>query len=160
MGNKKITVKVEIPEGYNLEINGTDCKLVPKLPKTWEEFCAKYPIKDGACLISTNSFIVNGVAGSSRGCWSSQNILPNREIAEAVRALCQLLQLRDLYNGDWEPDWKNTHEKKYVIMVCCDKVEPFRTEAANKVLAFKSEELRDQFLENFRDLIEIAKPLI
>ena len=29
-----------------------------------------------------------------------------------------------------------------------------------KMLAFKTEELRDKFLENFRDLIETAKPLL
>ena len=29
-----------------------------------------------------------------------------------------------------------------------------------KVLVFKTRELRDEFLENFRDLIKIAKPLL
>lgn len=71
-----------------------------------------------------------------------------------------LIQLRDCYNGYWEPDWKNEYEKKYVIVICRGEAESFRFETSNKVLAFKTEELRDQFLENFRDLIEIAKPLI
>ena len=30
----------------------------------------------------------------------------------------------------------------------------------HRILAFKTEELRDKFLENFEDLIEIAKPLL
>lgn len=29
-----------------------------------------------------------------------------------------------------------------------------------RTLSFKTEELRDKFLENFKELIEIAKPLI
>jgi hypothetical protein len=31
---------------------------------------------------------------------------------------------------------------------------------SNSILAFKTKELRDQFLKNFSDLIEIAKPLL
>lgn len=162
MKNKTITVKVEIPVGYNLVINGTDCKLVPesksRLPKTWEEFCETHPVKNGEAYISADSSILMG--DGIRFVNAGRNYLPNKEIAEAFLALMQLIQLRDLYNGDWKPDWKNEHEKKYVILVCRDKVETYRTETANKVLAFKTEKLRDQFFNNFRYLIEIAKPLI
>ena len=39
-------------------------------------------------------------------------------------------------------------------------IEPDDGWACNRILAFKAEELRDKFLKNFQDLIEIAKPLL
>lgn len=64
------------------------------------------------------------------------------------------------YNQGWVPDWKDINEKKYTIYV-------FRSEIAKEAnsfsslspLFFKTAELRNHFLENFRDLIEKLKPL-
>ena len=162
--NKKIKVEVEIPEGYDLVINGTDCKLVPKskLPKTWEEFCEMNPIEDGECVILANSEIASlkyGYGCRRRDASTDRSLLPNKKTAEAFLALMQLIQLRNRYNGDWVPDWAND-TKKWVIVPCRDEVRAFCCESVNRVLVFKTENLRNQFLENFRDLIEIAKPLI
>lgn len=74
-------------------------------------------------------------------------------------ALCQLIQLRDCYNEDWHPDWADNNIK-YVIQCNVDVIAKNIKYGEQSVLAFKTREIRDEFLENFRNLIEVAKPLI
>ena len=72
----------------------------------------------------------------------------------------QLTQLKKCYNGDWEPDWDNLGEFKYVIMNKGNQLSTSCSISVNYVLSFRTEALRDHFLACFRDLIEIAKPLL
>ena len=50
--------------------------------------------------------------------------------------------------------------KKLCIEIFRGKIDKALHTIATRVLAFRSDVLRDKFLENFRDLIEIAKPLV
>ena len=85
-------------------------------------------------------------------------ILPDRATAEAVLALCQLIQLRNCYNGDWVPNWlSNTN--KYVIDCNSHEFTTTTYWTTPVLLYFETEELRDEFLRNFCDLIEKLKPL-
>ena len=87
-------------------------------------------------------------------------MLPDRATAEAVLALCQLIQLRNAYNGDWVPDWEDDEEDKYIIYSYKSRcVEGIYQNTAVSPLYFKTLELRDEFLRNFRPLIEKLKPL-
>lgn len=131
----------------------------PSLPKTWEEFCINTQIKEGECYLDTFSTIHPRNCGCNRNFEIDKNILPNKETAEAMLALCQLIQLRDCYNDGWKADWKN-NDNKYCIERANDDIVTSIRSIAGMILAFKTAELRDQFLENFRDLIKIAKPLI
>ena len=85
---------------------------------------------------------------------------PSQELANAAEALRRLLFLRDYYNEGWQPDWKNDDEYKYVILTENDKVERERNYSYRRVLAFKTSEIRDKFLEEQKELLEIAKPLL
>jgi len=85
---------------------------------------------------------------------------PNREEAEACLALAQLCQLRDRYNNGWKPNWEDYNETKYCIEFCQGRIETIDRVNCHKILTFKTEDLRDKFLENFKDLIETAKPLL
>lgn len=164
---KKIKVEVEIPEGYDLVINGTDCKLVPKLilPKTWEEFCETYPIQKGECFLTAYSNCYEVKSEHTRNKDTDKVCIPCIETAEVFIAMIQLIQLRNCYNGDWKPDWTKCTDK-YAICTCFNDtrgkviIDTGLTYHQPHVLAFKSKELCDQFFKNFRDLIEIAKPLI
>ncbi len=132
-----------------------------QLPKTWEEFCDTHPIKDDEYYIKQASKIKHyDKCGRGDRYPNSDKNVGTKETCEAVLALMQLIQLRDCYNDGWKPDWGNNWEEKHVIFrdgdyICKDRLTRFQC-----VLNFKTTELRDQFLENFRDLIEIAKPLI
>lgn len=130
-------------------------------PKTWEEFCEMYPIKKGETNITPQSGIYIFKSESTRreeNC--DRNVLPDLATAEAVLALCQLIQLRECYNQGWVPDWTERGETKHVIRFCGAEI--FTSICArycDSPLYFKTNELRDQFLGNFRGLIEKLKPL-
>ena len=139
----------------------SDGRIRMKLPKTWEEFCEVCPPKKREYYIDSTSSICTVFNGGimKRNPKVDKNQLPNRETAEAILALCQLIQLRDCYNDGWKPDWK-ANDAKYTIHVTNEEITTTPTWGTSMILAFKSEGLRDQFLKNFRDLIEIAKPLL
>ena len=86
-------------------------------------------------------------------------LLPNRRYAEAMLALCQLIQLRDCYNEGWQPNWENI-SIKYKIEFYSNEPVTRTGSSSHRILTFKTEKLRDKFLKNFKDLIEIAKPLL
>ena len=158
-------VTIEIPPGYELVQTGKGMWEQRKierdhLPKTWEEFCEMDPVKGRERYINDFSDILALTNKSTkREPFRDRNLLPNLETTQAVLALCQLIQLRNFYNGDWVPDWSNGADK-WVIAPCCDHVEIYPVTMSSRVLSFKTKEICGQFLENFRDLIEIAKPLI
>ena len=129
-----------------------------ELPKTWKEFCDNNPVKNGEYFIDDGSEILKADFG--RRCYTiDANLLPSREYAEAMLALCKLIQLRDYYNDGWKPDWNNG-ETKYNIYTRCNKLEVGTVGNVSFVLVFKTQELRDTFLYNFKDLIEQAKLLL
>lgn len=83
----------------------------------------------------------------------------NKEYEEAFDALNSLILLRELYNDGWQPNWNDDSDKFCII--------PFKgdftatTYSFNfRVLHFKTKEIREKFLEEQRELLEIAKPLL
>lgn len=87
------------------------------------------------------------------------NFIKDKEIAEAYAVLPQLIRLRDEYNEGWKPDWEIEYVK-YYIKVYKNKWHLDYHSSAHCLLAFKTEETRDRFFEDHRDLIEIAKPFL
>lgn len=87
------------------------------------------------------------------------NFIKDKEIAEAYAVLPQLIRLRDEYNEGWKPDWEIEYVK-YYIRVYKNKWHLDYHSSAHCLLAFKTEETRDRFFEDHRDLIEIAKPFL
>lgn len=81
---------------------------------------------------------------------------------KAMRALGKLLLCRNAWwkQLGWKPDWNDQNQKKYCIGLIKGKVESTTNEGSNRILAFPSEEVRYQFLDSFRDLIEEAKELL
>lgn len=161
-------IKINCPEGYTIDKENStfECiKFKPiekELPKTWEGFCKTHPRKVGEGYIKGNSTccVINTTVGCTRSTVEDRNILPSKELAEAMLALCQLIQLRDCYNDGWVPDWTDELTAKYCISIQSGEPKLNMNFTYQKILAFKTKELHDQFLENFRDLIEIAKPLL
>ena len=158
-----MTQTIEIPEGFELKkISDIEYKIVKKekfLPKTWEEFCKLNPVKETEQFITVTSKIYCPGGFRERYKDTDKNLLPSEEKAEAVLALCQLIQLRDYYNDGWKPDWENPSKEKYTIYYNTDYFDKCTNYIRARVLAFKSPELRDAFFDNFKDLIEKLKPL-
>ena len=155
MGTKEII----IPQGWEIdEVRGNKIILMEskkELPKTWKE-CYEQ-LGEGE-YIDEESKIRNYITqyGASK---NTENILP-AGLGKPMLALMKLLVCREVYRQGWKPNWKDDKEIKY----CIERVENYITketyELTAKVLSFQSAEIRDEFLENFRDLIEEAKELI
>lgn len=149
--------EIVLPKGWEVDKieNG---KIILKetkkeLPKTWEG-CCDYLIEGEH--ITDNSSV-------SRICTSAvsddeQNVLPIG-LGKPMLALCQLLVCREIYRQGWKPDW-NDDSSKYCIIPVRGEVSTSVTEHMNRVLSFQSSEVRDEFLKNFKDLIEEAKEMI
>ena len=168
--NQKIMekeTKITAPEGCEIEkvelVDGaavvTFREKERKLPRSWEEFCEMFSDTEGEFLISDYSDICEYTTLEMRDFEYDKNLLPDRATAEAVLALCQLIQLRNCYNGDWVPDWTIPEAKFMISFNDAGGVIIFPGSHLSDLLYFKSQELCDEFLRNFRDLIEKLKPL-
>ena len=60
----------------------------------------------------------------------------------------------------WEPDWNHINRKFYCIYNSKNNIVKNVIYSENKILAFPTEEMRDAFYENFKDLIEQCKELL
>lgn len=108
----------------------------PQYPKTYEE-CAE---------------LLDTFCGSIEG---HKGIL--------LSYLQQLLVCRDAYwkiAGNWQPDWTKANERKYCIVNTEGNITKWVQKTTSKILAFPTEEMRDAFYENFKDLIENVKELL
>ena len=150
---------VSLPKGYIFKdengniINATKIVLEKKkkqYPKTYEE-CAEVLCE---CAIMTHGY--------------------KRDL---LNALQKLLICRDAYwkiageemglDKPWEPDWKNSEERRYsIVNIEGDINLPEKTltkwilKVTNKILVFPTEEMRDAFMENFDPDIEFCKELL
>ena len=60
----------------------------------------------------------------------------------------------------WEPDWKDNYQKKWTINFYHYEINLTNGPNVHFVLAFPTEEMRDAFYNNFKELIEICKELL
>jgi hypothetical protein len=151
------TFKIEVPNGYEIDkVKSTFENIVFKevkkeLPKTWQELGE---IK--GYYVHNDSDILNADCNTAS---IHRNVFSTHEQAEASLALAQLSQLREVYRNGWKPDW-TVDKVKFCIGIVEDKIIETTYYQSSTFLSFQDEETRDLFLENFRDLIEQAKPLM
>jgi hypothetical protein len=140
------TFKIEVPNGYEIDKEKSTFENIVfkevknKLPKTWEE------------LGEIKGYYVHNDS-------EHRNVFSTHEQAEASLALAQLSQLREVYRNGWKPDW-TVDNVKFCIGIVEDKIIETTYYQSSTFLSFQDKETRDLFLENFRDLIKQAKPLM
>jgi translation initiation factor 2 beta subunit (eIF-2beta)/eIF-5 len=124
-----------------------------ELPKSWEELgeIDGYYVTSGCKVLSTCNFHRDE---------DDKNVFATKEQAEASIALAQLSQLMKVYNGDWVADWTDNAEGKHCVWFFKNEIATDCSYSLSSFLAFKDAKTRDLFLENFRDLILTAKPLL
>jgi len=123
-----------------------------ELPKSWEELkqIKGYYLNSGAGISSIGECNVGN---------TNKNIFPTKSLAEAALALSQLLQLREVYRDGWIPDYKD-YNIKYSIVSNQNNLKIDEATFYSRTFSFQSKEIAQQFLSNFEELLEIAKPLI
>ena len=135
----------------------TETELNP-LPRSWEEFCKKYPIKDKEAHIdSISSIVIQNGNATWRTSVRDRNICPSEKSAEAHLAMIQLEQLRDCWRQGWEPE---CHTTSYAIKRCNDEIHVIQAYSVSAFLSFPTQKMANDFLACFRDLIEKAGDLI
>ena len=154
--------KIEIPEGYEIDqekstfekivFKEINKELKKELPKTWEELTKVEGYYIGTCAG------VSDYQGATKEV--NKNVFATRKQAEASVALAQLSQLRDAYRQGWKPDWQNHRIKKYCIFVEDDNFRIDHWYTRQYFLSFETQAIAQEFLENFKDLIEKAQPLM
>ena len=124
-----------------------------ELPKTWEEFCERNKNIPVFKLTTGSSINTDFLTHSSM----DKNTCCSRQEAEAFLALMQLRQLRKAYVKDWEPDLTKAY---FGIVSSKHGINVSALCTVYRNLSFPKYELANQFLTNFKDLLEIAKPLL
>ena len=156
--NRSITYGNDVKSFYShahKEISAEDILSIEieYLPKTWGEFCEKYPIKNEEVILDAYSVIIPLVANRKRCPSTDKNILPDYSAAKAHLALMQLHQLRDCYRG-------NTLSMYWYSIIRRGESDLIVVQDNNRFLSFPTRELAEEFLSNFKDLIEEAGDLI
>ena len=158
MSEKQIII--EVPQGYEIDKEkSTFEKIVFK--KKEVEF--QHFLFDGAWIGLDSK--INTLPCNSKCTLShkgERNICISEDFAEAVLAMKRLgiLMASPTYNGDWVADWEDDMTDKYIIYFVDGEAEKARSKCRSHFLSFKTEGIRDRFLNNHRDLILEAKILL
>lgn len=160
MGTKEL--KIVSPEGYEIDKeNSTFEKIVFKKksdgkPRTWMEYCDTHPHTNEEYCISVNK-IFKSVCDNKRS-YNEFGYMPKREACAFV-AFMKLRQLRKAWIGDWKLDWNDNSTKYAICVYYCDIV-VWNTRTICFPLSFPTEEMANEFIECFKDLLEQAKILL
>jgi hypothetical protein len=158
--------KITLPDNFEIDkIENGVIYLKEKykiFPKTWEE-CVYYNLGNYEG-INDHSKIVNVQAVSFSPI--SHNIIP-KGLAKPILALSQLLVCRNAYwkiDNNWKPE-VHSSDKVYTIFATLGeniiKDYDFCSDYSDSyILSFRTAEIRDEFYNNFKDLIEQAKELL
>ncbi len=158
------TIEFNVPEGYVLDRKAsTRNKVVYKkekqevfLPNTWEEFC--HHAKPGPRHIITYEGEIRTGELEYLDSEADRNIMPSKEVAISVRALMQLLNLREVYKEADEPGLSDSY---YNIVIGRQSNNPYIVnEAEPSLFSFKNPKLAQRFYRNFRDLLKEAGDLV
>lgn len=91
--NNQLTI--DIPEGMEIDLENSDlAKGIVKFKKhdiTYNDILQACPTNFGGLRVRTHCM-------------------------DKILAISQLMNIAKYYNGDWEPDWSNSHEYKYSII--------------------------------------------
>ena len=132
-------------------------KKKPKYPTTYEECCKTLGIQPDNIIIANCS----GVYGTKY----------ENNLIDKFGALWELIICRDAYRKiyseqmglekPWEPNYISLVNNEYfTIHTFNNEITKSGTSHRNAILSFPTEELRDIFFENFKDIIENCKKLL
>lgn len=152
---------INIPEGYEIDKEqSTERQIVlrkieNKSARSWKEYCEKMKGKDSYFYNNAIRRIVDSQFGSEPVLSEFEDM----EDVETLEAFSKLLRLRKDWVGEWKPDWESD-ESKYTIINEGNLFVSSLNVAVSSPMSFPTEEMRDEFLATFKDLLEQAKSLL
>ena len=163
----KQTIEIEVPDGKKAICKDNKVVFEDKhsLPKDWEEYFTFHFPKTGKLpenhyvWANTEVFFDCPTNSDYISLLQTKNILTSDIAAKQHFALMQLHQLRDCYRQGWKPNW-NDSSYKYCIDNYRNCYTTHKYQSLKHFLAFQSKEIAEEFLNNFRELIEEAGDLI
>lgn len=109
------------------------------------------------CIISTYEGEITKGDSECLNPSLDRNVLPSEETAKAVRALIQLLNLREVYKEDDDPAYLCF----YNVTIDRKSGDPrVINEAYPSLFSFNRADLAYKFHKNFKDLLKEASPLL
>ena len=121
-----------------------------RLPKTWDEYCIKHDEEGDKIKASLNTAYMT----------INRYVFSDCKQTQAHIAMIKLHLLRDEYRNGWKPDWKDDSQMKYVIYNPEGEFTIGCYTSSRRFLAFQDKKRANDFLTNFRELIEQAGDLI
>ena len=119
------------------------------LPKTWDEYCAKH---------GDMGVIIKASLGTAYVALN-KHVFSDYKQTQAYIAKMKLHLLRDEYRQGWKPNY-NIRQDKYTIIYSNNWGLTVGIYQTPRFLSFKSREIAEEFLTNFREFIEQAGDLI
>ena len=150
-------VKIQIPDNCELVKDGDSYVVREKQnpPRSWEEFCEKYPKQLGEVKIDSVCNMYEIEKNTMRHPHADRNVYTSKEEAEAFLALMQLRQLRKAWVGDWKPVEDSVYWGVYKTITMGVIVDSFSV--WNPALTFPTEEMAEDFLGCFKNLLKPRK---
>jgi len=161
MKTRNVKISLETAQRW---YNGTDNELKELAAQTYPEVAKKELPKSWEELGSIEGYYVSNLSNIcdikiNKTKNIDKNTFATKEQAEASIAMAQLSQLIKVYNDGWEPDWSIDNTKS-VIEIINNEMQVGTCIKRVAFLAFKDISTAQLFRQNFRELIETAKPLL
>jgi hypothetical protein len=120
-----------------------------QLPKSWEELdiIKGFFVQDDSVIWTADPI---------KAVPSNQNVFATKKQAKSALAMAKLSQVMAVYNDGWVADWSDVTQPKFCIFIDEGKklvVGCFHNQ--KQFLTFKTRELASEFLENFREDIDV-----
>lgn len=150
---------INIPEGFEIDKERSNERQIVlkkiERPRTWDEYCEKMKGKSSYYYDGLFEKIKSSKFGSS----PLLSEFEDKKYIETLVAFCKLFHLRRDWVGEWEPNW-NDNTYKYQIITHRQQLSIISDMYSSHPMTFPTPEMRNEFLDCFKDYLEQAKPLL
>ena len=159
METRNVKISLETAQRWH---TGTDKELKELALQTYPELAKKELPKSWEDLEKIRGYFINGLDSYISFCYdkmhknSSLRVFATEKQAKSALAMAKLSQVMAVYNDGWVSDWNDATQPKFCIFMEEGKklvVGCFHNQ--KQFIAIKTDSLAKEFLENFREDIEI-----
>lgn len=144
-------------------MHGFDCNVIPPIKKQEDETdtISISPDTDTCKRYGLPETLGSAISSYGESELHSTLVTVPYEMIEAINAYAQLITARNSWWKvlNYSPSW-NGYDKNYFVAVYNNEIVGNESSSSNHAFAFPSKEIRDAFMENFKEELETAKKLI